>query len=118
MSRWNLGMLVLLGILGSLAIYNYAEAAPKAGSQEECVAFADLALTHRALVVGGVEDGQRSKVIAEMYLFPTIPAMALSDAIRKAAEKSDLSARDFANKLGDTCIKGRGNMDSMLGSDV
>ena len=96
-----------------------AHAAPKAKSQDECMAYADLALTAAALAKNKVADAQADKVLADIYSMKTDDAKEMARMIVGSARIYAASGghpMDYAQGFAQVCLAQRGNVDSILGT--
>jgi len=91
-------------------------AAPRAGSQEECAAIADMGVTARALAEEKLSVGATMSVMGRMY-HPALMAK-WGESIVKAAHRDQRAAKDFAGALANSCMERQGVMDSFLGTSL
>ena len=82
-----------------------------ARSQEECLAYADVALVSRAMVSEGVPD---------LFLMPTLlaiyqaPQNTLQEVL-EASKRTKKPAREWALELAAYCVQNRGRLSGFLG---
>lgn len=95
-----------------------AHAEPRAGSVEECLAYADLALVASALAKHGVKRDKTESVLPDIYDLKHPDAQALTRQIVAAAYREDNRGepRAFASRLGNACMRHGGSMVSVLGT--
>lgn len=125
---WALIIAVLCGLAlaGAMAFLPWfsssAHAAPKAENAEECVAVADMALVARALAESKeplVPAANAEAMMLRIYnVAESEHGLALMRAVIANAYKIDAAPSDYATELMRQCIRGRGDMDGILGSDV
>jgi hypothetical protein len=123
---WAVIGAVLLGL--ALALYfvpwaiSKANAAPKADDAEECVAAADMALVARALAESTeprVPAASAEAVMLRIYnVAENEHGLALMRSVLATAYQIDVAPKDYAAQLMRACVRGRGDMDGILGSDV
>lgn len=108
---------VLLALALSLGI-SAAIAAPKAQNARECQLYAELALVAAAAAKHGVERERLEAMLLEIYGFSEQElqvARAIVDVVYRTPDVAG-SPQAFARLLGDTCVRTRGDMDSILGT--
>lgn len=101
-------------------------AAPKAKSAAECAAYADMALLLATAERHGIERERAAQMLPDIYsyLFEdrgdeaiAIAAALVSAAYAWRAAQPASAPREFAELLGATCMRYRGDMDSLLGTE-
>lgn len=103
-------MRLLVLILGTF-VPNLATAEIIARSQEECLAYADIALVSRAMVSEGVPD---------LFLLPTLlaiyqaPQNTLQEVL-EASKRTKKPAREWALELATFCVRNQGRLSGFLG---
>lgn len=90
--------------------------AQKAGTQEECIGFADMGIVAAALAKAEVKEPVMRNIIADIYS-PTLTAnAAMVNGIIKSAYASKAAPKDFATALGRHCIKHGGDVGGFFGT--
>lgn len=92
--------------------------APTAQSQQECVSYADLALVAAAMAKQSVSREQVAAALPDMYKLGTDESREIARLILDAAYRAAAGGAapgDFAHVLLGACLRGRGNMDAILG---
>ena len=95
-----------------------ADAAPRAANAAECQILADVAVTARALAVSGVPEAQAHVAAAHMWDTRSDRAADLIRLIVATAYRSRESVSEYGYRVGLTCIKEQGDMDTVQGKDA
>jgi len=106
-----LGVVALCTTLG-------VNAAPRLGSSDECLAYADMALMARAAAVEGIDKDAISRAIGHAYSITTPRAAQIAALVIDAAYKDKRRPFDFGQMFLQTCLGNQGNVDAILGVSV
>lgn len=112
-----------------LALFMFAVtvvwAAPRAANPNECVLYADVAATVRAMAMVDISEPDRARVLGRLY---AVQPGADADAVKRmltimalintAAERFPGDAAAFSGAISGACLENAGNMDSVLGRSI
>lgn len=104
---------LMLALLSLPLWIKHANAAPRAGSAEECAGIADMAITARAMAEEKVAQEVAGRVLARMY--PKELLAKWSESIVRTAYNEARGAAAFASDLLLACRRSGGVVDGVLG---
>lgn len=106
--------------IAAAAIALPAAAAPKAKSPGECALYADLALVAAAAAKHGVPRARLEAMLADIYVLRDdgrTLARLIVDVVYRTPNVGG-APRQFAELLGNTCLRAAGDMDGILGTSI
>ena len=120
--------LILTLVLAGCASTPVRETAPlpRAESQTECILYGDVALVARAMVIEGLDGAVRHRMYVAIYqnvldgLQPRKreAVMTVIAAIDDTAIKFSGSPPIFGSMLAQVCLRGGGNLGTILGTAI
>lgn len=116
--RWFLNLVIFVLVLMLLAVIlaRAAIGAPKANDAEECRIAADMALT-AAAIQPELERSSAERVMRRIYVLREGEGDELLAAILTVVYRDRPDPEIFTGLLFGACIRGRGDMDGILGTD-